>query len=72
MGYVLYSAKTKVMAVMLLLNGKTDIEPTWLFQAGSEAGLGFRLKVNNRQGCTGTTKCGLQLVDLLKEGLLDF
>ncbi|KAG0145122.1 hypothetical protein CROQUDRAFT_659062 [Cronartium quercuum f. sp. fusiforme G11] len=26
MGYVFYSAKTKVMAVLLILNGKTDIE----------------------------------------------
>ncbi|KAG0148451.1 hypothetical protein CROQUDRAFT_90383 [Cronartium quercuum f. sp. fusiforme G11] len=24
-------------------------QPTWLFQAESEAGLGLRLKVNNRQ-----------------------
>ncbi|KAG0142093.1 hypothetical protein CROQUDRAFT_97943 [Cronartium quercuum f. sp. fusiforme G11] len=47
-------------------------EPTWLFQAGSEAGLGFSLKVNNRKVCTGTTKYRLQLADLLKEGLLDF
>ncbi|KAG0141469.1 hypothetical protein CROQUDRAFT_663807 [Cronartium quercuum f. sp. fusiforme G11] len=26
MGYVFYSAKTKVMAVLLILNGKSDIE----------------------------------------------
>ncbi|KAG0140389.1 hypothetical protein CROQUDRAFT_665256, partial [Cronartium quercuum f. sp. fusiforme G11] len=26
MGYVFYSAKTKVLAVLLILNGKTDIE----------------------------------------------
>ncbi|KAG0147605.1 hypothetical protein CROQUDRAFT_655989, partial [Cronartium quercuum f. sp. fusiforme G11] len=26
MSYVFYSAKTKVMAVLLILNGKTDIE----------------------------------------------
>ncbi|KAG0140120.1 hypothetical protein CROQUDRAFT_665610 [Cronartium quercuum f. sp. fusiforme G11] len=26
MGYVFYSAKIKVMAVLLILNGKTDIE----------------------------------------------
>ncbi|KAG0151243.1 hypothetical protein CROQUDRAFT_651458 [Cronartium quercuum f. sp. fusiforme G11] len=26
MGYVFYSAKTKVMAVLLILNSKTDIE----------------------------------------------
>ncbi|KAG0145897.1 hypothetical protein CROQUDRAFT_93365 [Cronartium quercuum f. sp. fusiforme G11] len=51
---------------------KIEGKPTWLFQAGSEAGLGFRLKVNNRKVCTGTTKYRLQLVDLLKEGLLVF
>ncbi|KAG0147234.1 hypothetical protein CROQUDRAFT_656345 [Cronartium quercuum f. sp. fusiforme G11] len=26
MGYVFYSAKTKVMAVLLIINGKTDIK----------------------------------------------
>ncbi|KAG0148317.1 hypothetical protein CROQUDRAFT_90444 [Cronartium quercuum f. sp. fusiforme G11] len=47
-------------------------QPTWLLQAGSGAGLGFRLKVNTNQVRTGTTMYRLQLVDLLKEGLLDF